>query len=113
MVLGVRGDIADEGAVDLHPVDGECLQVMEGGEAGAEVVERHLAAERPERRDDARRLPKSSSATLQPSALSAATERDVSPMSCNAAVSVISPMSLVARSRPSFRRADTPRTHHP
>src|SRR3546814_5587008 len=37
-------------------VDGECLQVMEGGEAGAEVVERHLAAERPERRDEARRL---------------------------------------------------------
>src|SRR3546814_4036605 len=34
LVLGVRGDIADEGAVDLHHVDGECLQVMEGGEAG-------------------------------------------------------------------------------
>src|SRR3546814_7456785 len=37
-------------------VDGECRQGMEGGEAGAEVVERHRAAERPERRDEARRL---------------------------------------------------------
>src|SRR3546814_4600557 len=29
LVLGVRGDIADEGAVDLHHVDGECLQRSE------------------------------------------------------------------------------------
>ena len=37
--------VADEGAVDLDQVEGDLLQVVEGAEAGAVVVDRDLAAE--------------------------------------------------------------------
>ena len=39
------GHVADEGAVDLDQVEGDALQVVEGPEAGAVVVDRDLAAE--------------------------------------------------------------------
>ena len=45
-LVGVRArHVADEGAVDLDQVEGDPLQVVEGAEAGAVVVDRHLAAE--------------------------------------------------------------------
>src|SRR3546814_19154176 len=56
LVLGIGGDVPDEGAVDLHHVDRQRLQMMEGGEARAEIVQRHLAAESPQRRDEPRGL---------------------------------------------------------
>src|SRR3546814_18444511 len=56
LVLGIGGDVPDEGAVDLHHVDRQRLQMMEGGAARAEIVQRHLAAERPQRRDEPRGL---------------------------------------------------------
>ena len=39
--LAVAGDVVDEGLVDLDAVDGELLQVGQGGIAGAEIVQRH------------------------------------------------------------------------
>ena len=44
-VRGVRVEVADEGAVDLHEVDGQRLEIGEGREAGPEVVEGEAAAE--------------------------------------------------------------------
>ncbi len=45
-LVGVAvGHVADEGAVDLDQVEGDALQVVEGAEAGAVVVDRDLAAE--------------------------------------------------------------------
>ena len=41
----VARHVADEGAVDLDQVEGDLLQVVEGAEAGAVVVDRDLAAE--------------------------------------------------------------------
>ena len=41
----VAGHVADEGAVDLDHVEGDPLQVVEGAEAGAVVVDRDFAAE--------------------------------------------------------------------
>ena len=43
--MTLRGERADEVAVDLEVVERQVLQVVEGGEAGAEVVEREAAAE--------------------------------------------------------------------
>ncbi len=40
LVLRIRGQIADEGAVDLERVDREALEVSERGVAHAEVVDR-------------------------------------------------------------------------
>ncbi len=46
-LIGARGgQAADEVAVDLQVAEGQVLEVLEGAEAGAEVVERHRAAER-------------------------------------------------------------------
>ncbi len=39
------GEVADERAVDLDHVEGDLLQVGEGAEAGAVVVDRDFAAE--------------------------------------------------------------------
>ena len=45
-LVGVAaGHVADERAVDLDQVEGDPLQVVEGTEAGAVVVDRDLAAE--------------------------------------------------------------------
>src|SRR6185437_2101807 len=49
----VAQDLAHEAAVDLEVVDREVLQVPERGEAGAEVIERELAAELLQRLDEA------------------------------------------------------------
>ena len=49
------GEVADEGAVDLDHVEGEALQVLEGAEAGAVVVDRDFAAELGEAVGEARR----------------------------------------------------------
>ncbi|MNU04908.1 hypothetical protein D3C72_2495240 [compost metagenome] len=38
-VVAVADDLLDEGTVDLHLVDGQALQVVEAGEAGAEIVD--------------------------------------------------------------------------
>jgi hypothetical protein len=47
VVVGVRvADAVDERAVDLERVDGEVAQVGERREAGTEVVEREVRAER-------------------------------------------------------------------
>ncbi len=43
-------EVLHEGAVDLHEVDGEALQIVEGAEAGAEIVEHDGAARFPRRR---------------------------------------------------------------
>src|SRR5580658_3622167 len=52
----VAQDLAHEAAVDLQIVDREVLEVTERGQAGAEVIERKLAAELLERLDEAVRL---------------------------------------------------------
>ena len=45
-LVGVAvGHVADERAVDLDQVEGDALQVVEGAEAGAVVVDRDLTAE--------------------------------------------------------------------
>ena len=49
LVGAVVGQIADEVAVDLEPVERHMLEVVEGGEAGAEVVQGEAAAEVSER----------------------------------------------------------------
>ena len=43
--VGCRSRVADELAVDLEVVERQVLEVVEGAEAGAEVVEREAAAE--------------------------------------------------------------------
>src|SRR6185437_9586046 len=55
-VDGVAQDFAHEAAVDLEVIDREVLEVPERGEAGAEVIERELAAELLQRLDEAVRL---------------------------------------------------------
>ena len=44
LVDGVGHQVAHEGAVDLQVVERETLQVLEGGQAGAEVVQRDAEA---------------------------------------------------------------------
>src|SRR5665213_3070771 len=43
--FGVTADAGDERAVDLQGVDGEALEIGQGGVAGAEVVDRDAHAE--------------------------------------------------------------------
>ena len=45
----VRREVADEGAVDLQPIDPEALQVGQAGVAGAEVVDHQPYPQRPQR----------------------------------------------------------------
>ena len=52
-VNGIVQDLFDEAAVDLQEVDREVLQITEGRQAGAEVVERELAAQLFERLNEA------------------------------------------------------------
>src|SRR5215813_5211882 len=54
LVVDVARQVAHERAVDLDDVEGERLQVAERGEAGAEVVDRHAAAEVADGREEAR-----------------------------------------------------------
>ena len=54
--IGIVQDLLDEAAVDLQEIDREMLQVAERGQAGAEVVERELAAQFLQRLDEAIRL---------------------------------------------------------
>ena len=54
---GVGGQVAHELAVDLEEVHRQALQIGEGGEAGAEVVEDEAAAELLERQDELARAP--------------------------------------------------------
>src|SRR5258706_15123489 len=46
-------DLAHEAAVDFEEIDREVLEVAEGGQAGAEIIERELAAEFLEGLDEA------------------------------------------------------------
>jgi hypothetical protein len=48
----VRSQVAHELDVDLQVVDGQVLQVAEAPEAGPEVVQRELAAQRCDARDE-------------------------------------------------------------
>src|SRR5215472_3173590 len=52
----IAQDLAHEAAVDLEVIDREVLEVAEGGEPGAEVIQRELAAELLQRLDEAVRL---------------------------------------------------------
>src|SRR6516164_8966476 len=52
----IAQDLAHEAAVDLEVIDREVLEVTEGGEARAEVIECELAAELLQRLDEAVRL---------------------------------------------------------
>src|SRR5215469_5527557 len=52
----IAQDLAHEAAIDLEVIDREMLEVAEGGEPGAEVIERELAAELLQRLDEAVRL---------------------------------------------------------
>ena len=47
-VIGVNGDLPDEGPVDLERVQREVLQVAEGGVAGSEIVHRQVETHGPE-----------------------------------------------------------------
>src|SRR5246127_5787842 len=49
----IAQDLAHEAAVDLEVIDGEVLEVSEGRQPGAEVIERELAAELFQRLDEA------------------------------------------------------------
>src|SRR6516225_5534109 len=52
----IAQDLAHEAAVDLEVIDREVLEVAEGGEPGAEVIQGELAAELLQRLDEAVRL---------------------------------------------------------
>src|SRR5215212_6843856 len=51
IVLG-SSEVLDEGAIDLDDVDAELAQIVEGSVAGAEIVDRHAAAEIPRSADE-------------------------------------------------------------
>ena len=53
LVIGIVGQVADENSVDLDGVDLQMLEIGEGGEADAEVVEVDAATELVQRFDHA------------------------------------------------------------
>ena len=51
--IGIVQDFPHEAAVDLQEIDREVLEVAERGQAGAEVIQRELAAQLLQRLDEA------------------------------------------------------------
>src|SRR5690606_3088897 len=52
----VRVEIADEAAVDLQVIERQILQIAEGRESAAEIIERELAAHAVQHADEALRV---------------------------------------------------------